>query len=163
MAEALSSFSLSYKKAIGLLAGYVFNYTIVFYLHIVGNHIFLSLPQNLNSFIGLGFLSLELKPILIFHSEGNPNIPGSDLILVGIFLPLLVFRQNHLHLQGLKNPPYSGGTSFLADTRAQTLTSHTFSYNISSAYRIHLFAITCCLHYHCTGPYIMAASHEKTH
>ena len=56
-----------------------------------------------------------------------------------------------------------GGTCFIADTKAQALTSHTFSYNISSACGIHLFVITGCTQYHCTGSYVMAQRHEKTH
>lgn len=104
----------------------------------------------------------ELKPFHISHLNGNwMSIMVTSALLVSPSFPCLPGTVIFLCMaSGVFN---CGGTCFIADTKAQALTSHTFSYNISSAGGIHLFVITGCIQYHCTRPYGMAQRHEKTH
>lgn len=92
----------------------------------------------------------RLKPFLISHpEEGSWMSIGSDLIPLASPLP----PPAHCHFICMASWVLNcAETCSRADTRAQALTSHTFSCNSSSACGIHLFVITGCEQYHCTGP-----------
>lgn len=104
----------------------------------------------------------ELKPFHYFHLEGSWEFT--------VVTSFLLASPSHPCLPGtvificMASGVFDcGGTCFIADTKAQAPTSHTFSYNISSAGGIHLFVITGCIQHHCTRPFVMAQRHEKTH
>lgn len=116
-------------------------------------------PTYSTSFLGPD--SIRVEAFSYFPFGWKLDIHSGDLIPLGI--------PSHLRLPGtvificMASGIFNcGGTCFIADTKPQALTSHTFSYNISSAGGIHLFVITGYIQYHCTWPYVMAQRHEKT-
>lgn len=117
-------------------------------------------PTNFISFLSPECTTVEA--FSYFPVVGKLDGLSGDLIPLGIPLPpCLPGTLGFICMaSGISD---CGGTCFIADTKTQAPTSHTFSYNISSAGGIHLFVITGCIQYHCTRPFVMAQRHEKTH